>query len=102
MELTGDKVTSLTLPLHELATNAAKHGSLVSATGHVDLSWCALDARNFCMIWQERCGPAVTPPAQESGADIADKLIAASNGALHFDWQAEGLIISLSLPMVDG
>jgi two-component sensor histidine kinase len=99
--LTGDMVTSLTLLLHELATNSVKHGSLGSEKGRVQLSWTVTEANEFNMIWREHGGPHVTPPSKESGADIVSKLIAASNGALHFDWQPDGLIVTLNLPMDD-
>ena len=97
--LSSNMVTSLTLLLHELATNSVKHGSLGSETGHVQLSWSVTDKGDFSMIWQEGGGPAVTPPARESGSDIVSKLIAASSGSLHFDWQADGLVVTLNLPL---
>jgi len=102
IDLPGDMVTSLTLLLHELATNSVKHGSLGSETGRIDLTWSQDDTGTFHMIWREVGGPDVTSPAKESGANIVSKLIAASNGALHFDWQSEGLIVTLSLPMNEG
>ncbi|WP_138932922.1 PAS domain-containing protein [Roseovarius arcticus] len=97
--LPNSTVTSLTLLLHELATNSVKHGSLGSETGHIQLSWSLSDEGDFSMIWQERGGPAVTPPVRENGAEIVSKLIAASNGTLHFDWQADGLVVTLNLPL---
>ncbi|WP_255014162.1 PAS domain-containing protein [Roseovarius sp. M141] len=99
VELSGGMVTSLTLLLHELATNAVKHGSLGADEGHVDLSWSVSEAGEFSMIWQERGGPEVTTPSRESGAGIVENLVRASDGALHFDWQPEGLIVTLDLPM---
>ncbi|SEL19032.1 PAS domain-containing protein [Roseovarius nanhaiticus] len=101
VELTGDMVTSLTLLLHELATNSVKHGSLGSETGRVELSWNKSDTGDFNMIWRELGGPVVAAPDKESGADIVGKLIAASQGALNFDWQPTGLIVTLNLPMDD-
>ncbi len=101
VDLTGDVVTSLTLLLHELATNSVKHGSLGSDTGRVELSWTLSEDNKFDMTWRELGGPPVTPPSKESGADIVSKLITASNGALHFDWQPGGLVVTLNLP-IDG
>ncbi|HEY9039506.1 MAG TPA: PAS domain-containing protein [Roseovarius sp.] len=97
--LSGGMVTSLTLLLHELATNAVKHGSLGAENGRIDLSWSVSDAGEFHMIWKERGGPAVSTPERESGAGIVENLVKASDGALHFDWQSEGLIVTLDLPM---
>ncbi|MFN3889081.1 MAG: PAS domain S-box protein [Beijerinckiaceae bacterium] len=55
----------LALALHELATNAAKHGSLSSPNGRVDLTWTATRGpRNkLRILWRESGGPAVAPPS---------------------------------------
>ncbi len=100
--LSGGMVTSLTLLLHELATNAVKHGSLGAEGGRVDLSWTVSQTGEFRMTWHESGGPEVTAPERESGAGIVQNLVSASDGALHFDWQPEGLIVTLDLPMDEG
>ncbi len=100
--LSGGMVTSLTLLLHELATNAVKHGSLGAEDGRVDLSWTVSDMGEFHMIWEETGGPEVSTPERESGAGIVENLVRASDGALHFDWQPTGLIVTLDLPMDEG
>lgn len=55
----------LALALHELATNAAKHGSLSTPEGRVDLSWTySRGPRDKLRIeWRETGGPSVEPPA---------------------------------------
>jgi two-component sensor histidine kinase len=54
----------LTLMLHELATNAVKHGSLSHPEGRVTISWKTerSDDPRIVMLWTERGGPTVTPP----------------------------------------
>jgi PAS domain S-box-containing protein len=54
----------LTLMLHELATNAVKHGSLSRPEGRVTISWKTerSDDPRIVMLWTERGGPTVTPP----------------------------------------
>ena len=54
----------LTLMLHELATNAVKHGSLSRPEGRVAISWKTeqRDDPRIIMLWTERGGPPVTPP----------------------------------------
>ncbi len=54
----------LALALHELATNAAKHGSLSTPEGRVDLSWTyARGPRDKLRLeWRESGGPPVTHP----------------------------------------
>jgi PAS domain S-box-containing protein len=57
---------ALVLALHELATNAVKHGSLSNDTGQVCLRW-GFDAAGgrTTLTWQEIGGPPVTEPAHE-------------------------------------
>ena len=60
-------VLSLSMLLHELATNAVKHGSLSGDRGSIALHW-AIDhstpAPTVVLKWDEKDGPAVTEPAQ--------------------------------------
>jgi two-component sensor histidine kinase len=61
------------LLLHELATNAAKHGALSGPTGRIAISWLiedsGLDAR-FKFQWQEYDGPPVIPPTRQGFGHI--------------------------------
>jgi two-component sensor histidine kinase len=60
--LTPKQALGLALGLHELATNAAKHGALSEPRGQVELSW-RIGAQGFIELnWQESGGPAVVPP----------------------------------------
>jgi PAS domain S-box-containing protein len=72
VEILGDDVfvppqtaLQLTLMLHELATNAVKHGSLSRPEGRVTVSWTTAvrDTPSIILLWTERGGPPVTPPA---------------------------------------
>lgn len=51
---------SLSLLLHELATNAVKYGSLSVPNGSVELSWRA-EGETFCLEWDEVGGPPARP-----------------------------------------
>jgi two-component system, chemotaxis family, CheB/CheR fusion protein len=46
VELRQDAVQLLALALHELATNALKHGALKESDGHLDVKWQMLDGMN--------------------------------------------------------
>jgi two-component sensor histidine kinase len=60
---------ALALVLHELATNALKHGALSSPGGRVDLSWTA--AGDVLMLdWREAGGPAVAGPPTRTGLGL--------------------------------
>jgi PAS domain S-box-containing protein len=91
-------VTTLTLLLHELATNAVKHGSLGAAGGVVELEWRLTEEEHLHLTWRERHGPKVDEPTRKSGSGIVEALIASSSGTLEFDWDPEGLAVDLVLP----
>jgi two-component system CheB/CheR fusion protein len=59
----------LALVLHELATNAAKYGSLSIPGGRVLVSWHIEQSNGggeaLKFSWVERDGPAVKPPADQ-------------------------------------
>jgi PAS domain S-box-containing protein len=64
--LAATKVQALALVLHELATNAVKHGALSKPEGQVWVGWKVEKAdgiRRLRLRWEERGGPQVEPPA---------------------------------------
>ena len=52
---------SLSLLMHELATNAVKYGSLSVPDGIVEVNWRKQDAA-LVLTWTEKGGPPATPP----------------------------------------
>lgn len=66
---------SLSLVLHELATNALKYGALSNDVGEIELVWTVDkrgDSKTFVLVWEEKGGPPVNPP---SGSGFGSKLI---------------------------
>ena len=59
--MSAEVATQLGLVLHELATNAAKYGSLSVPDGHVDIVWTATRTK-LSLMWRERGGPAAEKP----------------------------------------
>ncbi len=93
-------VSPLTLALHELATNAVKHGALNTETGRVSLDIALLQApARLRFVWQEIGGPEVTKSDRDSGSRIIQSLTRAVGGTLHYDWQSDGLIATAEFPM---
>ncbi len=91
---------ALGMALHELATNAAKYGSLSTQDGHVDISWTT-EGDNFCMSWQESGGPPVSPPERTGfGTKILDQLTASSmSGSVSLSYALDGVIWQLRCPI---
>src|SRR5262249_3924869 len=94
VELKGPNVSlspataqGIALAVHELATNAAKHGALSSRKGKVYLTW-HFASGTLTIRWVETGGPLVKPP---STRNFGLKVIKASverqlNGQVTFDW----------------
>jgi two-component sensor histidine kinase/DNA-binding response OmpR family regulator len=92
----------LALALHELATNAAKHGALSSMLGKVSLNW-QLRPDLLVVKWVESGGPPIAPPSARS---FGLKVIRASienqlSGKAAFDWAPQGMQCMLSIPLRD-
>jgi two-component sensor histidine kinase len=89
------------ISLHELATNAAKYGSLSAADGNVEIAWsCTADGR-LNLRWTESGGPAAMPPTHRGfGTRIMEKIIGGQlGGQVRFDWREQGLICEFVLPL---
>jgi PAS domain S-box-containing protein len=80
--------------IHELATNAAKHGALSTADGCVFVSWTEPDVDGRTSLdWVESGGPAVKTPSRTG---FGSRLIATSlkgdlGGSAELDYAAKGL-----------
>lgn len=87
---------ALALCLHELATNAAKYGSLSVPEGSVDLKW-QLDQRESQTVaiieWIESGGPPVLPPERQGfgTAFIQAAVRGSMRGSVAFDYARTGL-----------
>jgi PAS domain S-box-containing protein len=96
-EVGGKAVTNLALLLHEMATNAAKHGSLSVDEGRIHIEILSADDRVH-VVWGEAGGP--TPIGGKSagfGSRLEQGLSAALGATITRDWQHTGLVISISL-----
>jgi len=110
VELDGPNVSlspptaqGIALALHELATNAAKHGALSSIKGKVRLTWQVEDD-TLALHWAETGGPPVRAPSTRS---FGLKVIRASieqqlGGTADFDWNPKGLRCELSIALRKG
>jgi PAS domain S-box-containing protein len=95
---------TLTLALHELATNASKHGALSGATGRVRLSARierAETGEEFVLVWQEDGGPPVRPPTTAGfGTTMLGKALEYQHqGQTELIWRVAGLLCRFRLPL---
>ena len=94
-------VLSLTLLLHELATNAIKYGALSRDAGGVGLTWAVAPegGGTLVMSWQERGGPPVTAPTRRG---LGSRLIGmglAGTGESALDYRVDGLRAEFRAPL---
>lgn len=62
----NDSCIPLIMAIHELCTNAVRHGALSVDTGTVDLHWfIGPDGATLYVLWREHGGPRVTAPERE-------------------------------------
>ncbi|MDB5714888.1 MAG: histidine kinase [Sphingomonadales bacterium] len=91
--------TTLAMIVHELATNAVKHGCLSSEAGALDISSHG-DEDELFVIWTETGGPEIhdEPEMQGFGSQLIVRSIASQfRGTLAYDWQPTGLIVTLRM-----
>ena len=100
VRLAPEAVQPLAMILHELVTNAAKHGALSAPGGRVEVGWATLPEGGLRLTWTESGGPPVQRGALPRRG-FGSRLIAATapqlGGAVSFDWQPAGLRCRLSI-----
>ena len=76
-ELAPNDALSLGLAIHELATNAAKYGSLSVPGGCVTVRWSQMNETLAKIEWVESGGPSVSKPMRRGfGTDLIEKIVA--------------------------
>jgi two-component system, chemotaxis family, CheB/CheR fusion protein len=91
---------SLGLVVHELATNAAKHGALSKSEGRLSVTW-RVDNSSLLVEWKEAGGPAPKkPPTRGFGSELIERELHSTSGATaRLDYGAGGLTATISIPL---
>jgi PAS domain S-box-containing protein len=78
--LRASAAQTMALILHELATNAVKHGALASEAGRVNVNWTLSgdDVPTLVFEWRERGGPLIAQPTRSGFGRTVLEHIAAS------------------------
>jgi len=104
--LPGKLAPYLSLAVHELGTNALKHGSLRGQTGTVHLTWSQPEPGHLRIIWAERGGavPGSVPADDGSrrrgfGTQLLTKVFeSATGGSCRLSFEPEGLVWTATVP----
>lgn len=104
VRLSAKQALSLSLALHELATNAVKYGALSTPAGRVIVNWSAGSPGSdepFELIWREINGPRVTAPARRGfGLRLIKSSLAQDfAGAVELDFCPEGVVCTVRSTM---
>ena len=97
LSLTPNAAQCLAVILHELATNAAKYGSLSACDGRLDVTWSLDGGDTIRIVWSESNGPAVVRPSRRGvGMKVMETLVAGQlKGAFNVDWRADGVLCAI-------
>lgn len=93
LTLEGDAAVSISLLLHELATNAVKYGALSSAGGRVALSLEGRSEGWAVLKWREAGGPPVSPPQRQGfGMRLLATALKSRGGSVTPAFEPDGFV----------
>jgi two-component sensor histidine kinase len=99
VQLSPTAVQPVAMLLHELATNAVKHGALSAAAGKLSLTWEQDQTGMLRLLWRESGGQGVTKPARRSfGSRLIESLTRLQlGGTVQEDWRKDGLRCTITV-----
>jgi PAS domain S-box-containing protein len=104
LPLSSQSALAIAMAVHELCTNAVKHGALSTNTGRVAIAWRADEIHGDARVswtWRESGGPAVSPPQRRGfglrviEASFRDQL----HGSLAMSFEPTGMTCAVDLPL---
>jgi CheY-like chemotaxis protein len=94
----------LGMVLHELATNARKHGAMSVPDGRLEISWeiHAEPRRSLVLSWKEWGGPSVTVPESYGfGMSLIERTLKSHGGETRIQFAAHGITCLITVPLPD-
>jgi PAS domain S-box-containing protein len=99
--LRGDMAAGMGLLLHEMATNAVKHGALSRDRGRVEVAVEAVGPGRAAFRWREVGGPKVKPSGRTGfGTRLLQQVLRPQGGEVKFEFKPEGFRASVEFPAV--
>jgi PAS domain S-box-containing protein len=87
---------AIAMALHELATNAAKYGSLSTSSGNVAIQWSITSGklRLLNLRWEEKSGPPVSTPSRKGfGTRLIQRSLALDlGGSVDLAYEPTGVV----------
>ena len=102
--LSSELAVPVGMALHEMTTNALRHGSLADPDGRLEVRWRVEEGPNGRILswdWSEHDGPPAAHPTREGfGHRLLNKIFAVQTGAeVSVDFASDGLRVSIRLPL---
>ncbi len=101
VDLAPNDALSLGLAVHELATNAAKYGSLSTPGGSVSVDWRRVGEDIVEVEWLERGGPPVKQDIERGfGTDLIERIVAHElRHPVKLEFEPDGVRCVLVIPV---
>jgi len=105
LRLPSDLAVPVSMALHELTTNALRHGALGHPGGRVTVTWNVEDGPagpSLAWVWNEHDGPPPSLPTREGfGMRLLNKILAAQTAAeVGVVSDPDGLRINVRIPLM--
>ena len=104
VEFPSEAAVPLGMAIHELTTNAAKHGAFSTSEGQVEVRWTVSDEKTGPVVhlaWTERNGPPVHPPTSQGfGSRLLRRVLTAQLEAkVDVAYDEAGLRCTIAVPI---
>jgi len=92
---------SLAMVVHELTTNAAKHGAIRQPTGRIEIKWWGGLGDRLLFRWTETGCVQIQPPTRQGfGMSIITGAVRQQlAGEVALEWRADGLRCEIDVPL---
>ena len=103
LKLQSQAALTMAMVLHELATNAAKYGSMSAPGGSLSVSWRFADesCRTLALDWRETGGPEVSPPSRRGfGSRLVEwAIVQEMKGEVAQRYEPSGFTCRMDIPV---
>jgi two-component sensor histidine kinase len=104
VDLPSQIAVPLGMAVHELTTNAVRHGALSKEEGRIEVGWGLVEKdgeRALLCEWNEFAGPPVTPPSRDGfGSMLLKRVLSQQIRAdVKVDFAREGFRLRMAVPL---
>ncbi|APX84452.1 histidine kinase [Methylorubrum extorquens] len=104
LKLPSELAVPVSMALHELTTNALRHGALAHHGGRIAITWAVEDdpaGSSLAWTWNEHDGPPPELPTREGfGTRLLNKILTAQIAAdVDIAFDADGLRVNVRIPL---